>query len=305
MGANEVEASLETQGAEAELALLEVEPGVAVLFGEAAPEGWDVEPFGLGDRSDREIVDALSNAVGTANAVAQGLGGFVSAQGLVRLAPETIRNLRTMQTVTKDGYYLGALKESGKFAASVRWAPAAGAQESSGSSSPSSGGGSCGTGVPSEKVAGPSQLTGARPCCPRWSCCPRCSGCPPCPSCPWPCWDCRCWSAGPAGPAGSAGAGADGDGNGDGDGEDGAAPPGSVGRACKRWTVAIGDSSTGSGAGGEAVPDGEATETAEAAEAGDAIGSVAVGGAAEGAAGADPAESDGPGPGGAEPGEAD
>ena len=131
MGANEVEASLETQGAEAELALLEVEPGVAVLFGEAAPEGWDVEPFGLGDRSDREIVDALSNAVGTANAVAQGLGGFVSAQGLVRLAPETIRNLRTMQTVTKDGYYLGALKESGKFAASVRWAPAAGAQAAS------------------------------------------------------------------------------------------------------------------------------------------------------------------------------
>ena len=131
MGANEVEASLETQGAEAELALLEVEPGVAVLFGEAAPEGWDVEPFGLGDRSDREIVDALSNAVGTANAVAQGLGGFVSAQGLVRLAPETIRNLRTMQTVVKDGYYLGTLKEGGKFAASVRWAPAAGAQAAS------------------------------------------------------------------------------------------------------------------------------------------------------------------------------
>ena len=131
MGANEVEASLETQGAEAELALLEVEPGVAVLFGEAAPEGWDVEPFGLGDRSDREIVDALSNAVGTANAVAQGLGGFISAQGLVRLAPETIRNLRTMQTVVKDGYYLGTLKEGGKFAASVRWAPAAGAQAAS------------------------------------------------------------------------------------------------------------------------------------------------------------------------------
>ena len=104
MGANEGEASLETQGAKAELALLEVEPGVAVLFGEAAPEGWDVEPFGLGDPSDREIIDALSNAVGAANAVAQGLGGLVSAQGLVRLSPETLRNLKTMQTMTKDGY---------------------------------------------------------------------------------------------------------------------------------------------------------------------------------------------------------
>ena len=131
MGVNEGEASLETQGAEAELALLEVEPGVAVLFGEAAPEGWDVEPFGLGDPSDREIIDALSNAVGAANAVAQGLGGLVSAQGLVRLSPETLRNLKTMQTMTKDGYYLGTLKEGGKFAASVRWAPAAGAQAAS------------------------------------------------------------------------------------------------------------------------------------------------------------------------------
>ena len=128
MGANEGEASLETQCVEAELALLEVEPGVAVLFGEAAPEGWEVEPFGLGDRSDREIIDALSNAVGAANAVAQGLGGLVSARGLVRLAPETILNLRTMQTVVKDGYYLGTLKEGGKFAASVRWMPVAGTQ---------------------------------------------------------------------------------------------------------------------------------------------------------------------------------
>ena len=131
MGANEGEASLETQGVEAELALLEVEPGVAVLFGEAAPEGWDVEPFGLGVRSDREIVDALSNAVGAANAVAQGLGGLVSAQGLVRLSPKTLHDLKTMQTMTKDGYYLGTLKEGGKFAASVRWAPAVGAQAAS------------------------------------------------------------------------------------------------------------------------------------------------------------------------------
>lgn len=113
MGVNEGEASLETQGVEAELALLEVVPGVAVLFGEAAPEGWDVEPFRLGARSNREIVDALSNAVGAANVLAQGLGGSVSAQGLVKFAPETIRNLRTMQTIAKDGYYLGTLKEGG------------------------------------------------------------------------------------------------------------------------------------------------------------------------------------------------
>ena len=57
--------------------------------------------------------------------------GVVSARGLIKLAPEAIWNLRTMQTVMKGGYYVGTLKESGRFAASVRWAPAAGAQAAS------------------------------------------------------------------------------------------------------------------------------------------------------------------------------
>ena len=118
--------SLEVRGAEA--ILLEVEPGVAVLLGDHVPAGLEVEPFGLGSRGDREIVHALSNAVGAASLAAQGMGGLVSAQGLVRFAPETIRNLRTMQTVAEDGYYLGTLTRGGKFAASVRWAPATGAQ---------------------------------------------------------------------------------------------------------------------------------------------------------------------------------
>ena len=118
--------SLEARGAEA--TLLEVEPGVAVLLGDRVPAGLEVEPFGLGRRGDREVVHALSNAVGAANLAAQGIGGLASVQGLVRLAPETIRNLGTMQTVAKDGYYLGTLTRGGKFAASVRWAPATGAQ---------------------------------------------------------------------------------------------------------------------------------------------------------------------------------
>ena len=118
--------SLEARGAEA--TLLEVEPGVAVLLGDRVPAGLEVEPFGLGRRGDREVVHALSNAVGAANLAAQGIGGLASVQGLVRLAPETIRNLGTMQTVAKDGYYLGTLTRGGRFAASVRWAPATGAQ---------------------------------------------------------------------------------------------------------------------------------------------------------------------------------
>ena len=60
--------SLEVRGAEA--TLLEVEPGVAVLLGDHVPAGLEVEPFGLGSHGDREIVHALSNAVGAANLAA-------------------------------------------------------------------------------------------------------------------------------------------------------------------------------------------------------------------------------------------
>lgn len=120
--------SLETRGTDAEVTLLEVEPGVAVLFGRTVPPGWEVVPFGLGERADGQIVDALSTAVGLGNLVAPAAQGMVSAQGLVRLAPETLRQLRTMQPLVKDGYNLGVLTQGGKFSAVVRYMPATGAQ---------------------------------------------------------------------------------------------------------------------------------------------------------------------------------
>ncbi|PHP52991.1 hypothetical protein [Actinomyces ruminis] len=114
--------------AAAELTLLEAAPGVAVLLAETVPDGWEIEPFGLGERTNAEITDAVSNAVGALNLVAQGAQGLVSVQGLVRLAPETMQNLRTMKTIVKDGYNLGVLTRGGKFAAQVRWVPATGVQ---------------------------------------------------------------------------------------------------------------------------------------------------------------------------------
>lgn len=120
--------ALEARGTEAEVTLLEVEPGVAVLFGETVPPGWEVEPFGLGARADGQIVDALSMAVGLGNLVAPAAQGMASAQGLVRLAPETLRQLRIMQPIVKDGYNLGVLTQGGKFSAIVRYTPATGAQ---------------------------------------------------------------------------------------------------------------------------------------------------------------------------------
>ena len=127
-------------------------------------------------------------------------------------------------------------------------------------------------GLPSEKVAGLSQSMGARPSRSRGS---------PCSS--------ECGVEEDCGVVGTDGGG----------GEGGAAPPGSVGRACRRWTVARGAPSagsgtvsdtvpTGSGAGDAMAPDGdggEATEVAEAAAPGDAVvpGTGPAGEAADGA----------------------
>jgi len=111
-----------------ELTLLEAAPGVAVLLADTVPDGWEIEPFNLGERANTEITNAVSNAASALNLVAQGAQGLVSAQGLVRLAPETLHNLRTMNTIVKDGYNLGVLTQGGKFAAQVRWVPATGVQ---------------------------------------------------------------------------------------------------------------------------------------------------------------------------------
>lgn len=105
---------VDTRGPEAEAILLELEPGIAVLFGEEVPEGFDVEPFDVSERRDRQIVNGLSTAINAANVVAQGAQLAMPVQGLVRLSPETLSNLATMQPVMKEGYYLGTLTQGGK-----------------------------------------------------------------------------------------------------------------------------------------------------------------------------------------------
>ena len=68
-------------------------------------------------------------ALGVGNVAAQGAQGAITAQGLVRLAPETLQALRTAQPMTSGGWNLGSLVTSkGKIAGSVRWAPATGVQ---------------------------------------------------------------------------------------------------------------------------------------------------------------------------------
>ncbi|RLP80836.1 hypothetical protein D9V34_01065 [Mycetocola lacteus] len=128
------EGSSETDEAQlsdgSEMTLVEIEHGFAVVFAQTPPIDMNLVPFEvLGESNARSLTDALAIVSGAGTVVAQGAQGVVSAQGLVRLAPETIKQLQTMKPMVSNGWNLGTLVgEKGKAAASIRWAPAAGAQ---------------------------------------------------------------------------------------------------------------------------------------------------------------------------------
>lgn len=49
----------------------------------------------------------------------------------MRLAPQTLAQLKTAAPIVKDGWNLGTLASEGKFVAQVRWLPAGGATAAS------------------------------------------------------------------------------------------------------------------------------------------------------------------------------
>lgn len=113
-------------------ALVEIEPGLAVLYGDHVPDGIEVTPFALiDDRTQASLSDAIAKATGLGNLAAQGVNGAMQAQGLVRLAPETLKLLQTARPLTNAGWNLGTLASEGKIVAQVRWLPAAGASAAS------------------------------------------------------------------------------------------------------------------------------------------------------------------------------
>lgn len=114
--------------ADTSTALVEVLPGTVVLFGDV-PEGVEVVPFSLLTLADREALgSAFARSTGLLNAGAQIAPALAHAQGVVRLAPETLAALQAGATpLQSGGYNLGTLAAQGKFAASVRWLPLTGA----------------------------------------------------------------------------------------------------------------------------------------------------------------------------------
>lgn len=106
-------------------ALVEVEPGLAVFFGTAVPRGLELVPIELLDPTRLASLNtAIGTATGLGNLAAQAATGVAQAQGLVRLAPETLQALQTAQPMTSGGWNLGTVVSNGKIVAQVRWLPA-------------------------------------------------------------------------------------------------------------------------------------------------------------------------------------
>lgn len=113
-------------------ALVEIQPGLAVLYGDQVPAGIDVTAFPMLDhRTHGSLNEAIAQASGLANLAAQGVNGVMQAQGLVRLAPQTLKALETAKPLVSGGWNLGTLATNGKITTSVRWLPATGASAAS------------------------------------------------------------------------------------------------------------------------------------------------------------------------------
>lgn len=112
------------------ISLIEIEPGLAVLFADRPPLDLDLIPFAMVSDSVRgSLVDGISQAVGVTNLGAQALQGAMNVQGLVRLAPETIELLKTFQPMVSDGWNLGPIvNNAGKIVAQARFVPVEGLQ---------------------------------------------------------------------------------------------------------------------------------------------------------------------------------
>ena len=114
-----------------ETALVEVSPGTALVFGQA-PEGFDLIPFRLVSPEDQVAIGAaIAETSAILNVGGQLASGLAQAQGLVRLAPQTLRALKAGLTpIQSGGYNIGVLAgQNGKFAgpgplaSRGRWCP--------------------------------------------------------------------------------------------------------------------------------------------------------------------------------------
>ena len=93
---------------DAEIVLVEIEDGVAMLFSKYSATDLGLETYDVPEKQTGSwSVDNAAIASGVANFVAQGAHEAMISRGLVRLAPETIKALGSVTPMTSSGGNLG------------------------------------------------------------------------------------------------------------------------------------------------------------------------------------------------------
>ncbi len=105
----------------------------ALVIGEGSLGDLEVlEPPLLNGVDMESIAAAVSLGLGGLNVAAQAATALPAVRGLVRLAPDTMRQLATNTPITSGGWNLGALHgASGQITHQIRWAPAGSARAAS------------------------------------------------------------------------------------------------------------------------------------------------------------------------------
>ncbi|MDC4232787.1 hypothetical protein M3T53_03545 [Actinomyces sp. B33] len=104
--------------------LVEVTPGVAVVFGEV-PDGLELISLDMVPSFDRAQLSTALGLLGNASTIVGNIAEAVSnAQGLFRVSEATLSVLRSGgQMAVKDGAKLGAIFKNGKLVAQARFVP--------------------------------------------------------------------------------------------------------------------------------------------------------------------------------------
>lgn len=111
-----------------EAVLVEIEDGVAMLFGELSCSDLDLAEIARGDDKYDDLVDKLSLSAASVNFAIQGAKEALVGRGLVRFAPETLKYLKTSVPLKSGSWNLGVLSNSGNINHVVRWVPASACQ---------------------------------------------------------------------------------------------------------------------------------------------------------------------------------
>lgn len=127
-GVDDATLSSASDSTTASTVLVEVLPGIAVVFGEVPAElSLDLVDFGLVPAEDRTRLSTVLASVGNTATVGGNVGNAVAgAQGLYRLSDATLAALRAGGTLAvKDGANLGAVFVNGKILLQARLIPVA------------------------------------------------------------------------------------------------------------------------------------------------------------------------------------